>query len=248
MQEIYHVYIVVLYIYIYMYIYIYTHINRNPAISVYAQLFGPGTLSDWMSPRPRFDTIVVVALASAMLLFTNQQEDQTQTELLQPSPQPSSPWPCADDDDHENEAGCCLLGPVGVFGTVAKALSLLGAQQLLEHAWTKSAESPTCCPGAYLYLHQRRQCLKKLPHTGFADTLPRIHDQKTSPSADSAFSGPSAARIENPRARDVEIKAFLNQRRVSKGRLVYPLPPRGLKERPPPGGKGVELGPARAFR
>ena len=53
--------------------------------------------------------------------------------------------------------------------------------------------------------------------------------KKTFPSADRAFSGPWAARIEIPRARDVEIKAFLSQRRVLKGPLVYPLPPRGLK-------------------
>ena len=52
------------------------------------------------------------------------------------------------------------------------------------------------------------------------------------PSAERAFSGPSAARIEIPRARHVEIKALLTQRRVLKGRLVYPLPPKGLKERP----------------
>ena len=40
-----------------------------------------------------------------------------------------------------------------------------------------------------------------LPRTCFSSTLPRIHGQITFPSADSAFSGPSAARIEIPRAR-----------------------------------------------
>ena len=72
-----------------------------------------------------------------------------------------------------------------------------------------------------MYLYQRGQGLKK-----------------AFPSADRAFSGPSAAGID-PRARRVEIKAFLIQRRVLKGRLVYSLPLRGLKERPPLSGRGV---------
>ena len=51
------------------------------------------------------------------------------------------------------------------------------------------------------------------PRTGFSFTLPRIHVRKTFPSGDRAFSGPSAARIEIPRARGVEIKAFLTRGR-----------------------------------
>ena len=78
--------------------------------------------------------------------------------------------------------------------------------------------------------------------------------KKAFPSADRASSGPSAARIEIPRARNVEIKAFLTQltqRRVLKGRHVYPchlevlknalsLPQWGLFE---PCG-GLQLAPA----
>ena len=40
-------------------------------------------------------------------------------------------------------------------------------------------------------------------------------------------------RIELPQTRDVEIKARPAQPRVLQGHLVYPLPPRGLEERPP---------------
>ena len=69
----------------------------------------------------------------------------------------------------------------------------------------------------------------------------------TFPSADRAFSGFYAARIEIPRARYFEIKAFLTQRRVLKGRLVYPLPPRGLEERLPPSGNRGLVGRCGGF-
>ena len=81
-----------------------------------------------------------------------------------------------------------------------------------------------------------------LPRTSFSSTLPRIHDQKNCPlTGQRAFSGSSAARIEIPRARNVEIKAFLTQRRVLKGRVVYPLPPRclELKNAPAPVAMGL---------
>ena len=56
-------------------------------------------------------------------------------------------------------------GPVCFFWYRRKgsfsALGRPGAQQLREHTWTESEESPPCCPEAYLYLHQCGQGPKK---------------------------------------------------------------------------------------
>ena len=58
--------------------------------------------------------------------------------------------------------------------------------------------------------------------------------KKSLPISGQGFQWPLCTpRIELPQTRDVEIKARLAQRRVLKGHLVYPLPPRGLEERPP---------------
>ena len=127
------------------------------------------------------------------------------------------------------ETGWVLFGPRRVFGYCRKGFfsALPGAQQLLGHAWTESEASPPPCPGSYLYPFS--------PAHGFffyIATYPG--QQKLSTQWTGLSVGPSAARIETyrdiPRARDVEIKALLTQRRVLKGRLVYPLPHRGLKE------------------
>ena len=140
---------------------------------------------------------------------------------------------------------CCTRG--AFLGTVEKALSLPWVGPLLssfssmhgqspkEHAWTESEESPPSCPRVYLYLHQRGQGLKKLflRGTGFSSTPPRIHDQKNLPPQRTGLSGRSAARIKIPRARGLERKTFLTQGRVVNGRLVYPWPPKSLKERSP---------------
>ena len=84
-----------------------------------------------------------------------------------------------------------------------------GAQQLLKHACTRLRSKPTSRVLLVSLPTRTRSNRKPSLHTGFS-TSPRIH------SVDRGFSGPSAARIEIPRARDVEIKALPTQRRVLK--------------------------------
>ena len=107
---------------------------------------------------------------------------------------------------HSCTKSFCFVPRRFSWGSVGKVFSLpciAGAQ----HAWTEPEASPPMWTGS------------KTRHVSMT--------KKGFPSADRAFSGPSAARIEIPRARDVEAKALLTH-------LVYPLPHRGLKERPLP--------------
>ena len=132
---------------------------------------------------------------------------------------------------------------LGLF-TVGKDFSLPWVGPALNSFSSTHGQSPKQAVRpvqGLICLHQRGQGLKKgfSPARGLFFYLATYHDQKAFLSADRAFSGPFAARISVPRARDVETKALLIQRRVLKGRLVLPLPQRGLSG---PCG-GLQMGP-----
>ena len=104
-----------------------------------------------------------------------------------------------------------VVVPVGFFRYCRNALSLPWVGPALnsfssEHAWTVRRK-PSAPPSRRLFVSPPTWTGPKISLLssahGFSSTLPRIHDQKNLPLRGQGFSGPSAARIEIPRARDV---------------------------------------------
>ena len=134
--------------------------------------------------------------------------------------------------------GCCfVVGPRSFLWGVGKgffsALDTPGAQDsTASRACMDSPKQALRPVQGHICISRRGQSQKKpyLPRTGFSSTSPRIHQQNQPSPQWTGLSVASAARIEIPRARDVEIQTLLTQRSVLKGRLVHPFPPRGLQE------------------
>ena len=120
-----------------------------------------------------------------------------------------------------------LLVPVVFVGTVGKALSLpwVGRRSTASRACVDRVRGKPAASAL-----SRVSFEPSLPRTGFPSTSPRIHDQNKS---SSQRTGLSVVALQPGPRFFVEMKALLTQRRVLKGRLVYPLPPGGPKECPP---------------